>query len=298
MDGRQIFTDSWWITWRRWHLWLITFFMLLTFTPSLFISMSFSFLVQSVHMPSEISEPFYRINPLYSLPEEILTVLAFAGLAFMVVSLSLSWMLQAAAMRIISNAVEGTSLSLRQAFSLGKARFFNIIKLSIAFGFIIAVIAYTPILLFFLAPKGTPAEILFRLIQPIFGPLNILLNFIILFLLMAVALDKSSAQDSVGRAWNVFKSSWERFVVVIVGTSMITILIALLMVPLALVLAILVFVDASPIFLAGAVIFIGLIALVLLIFQGVFSLVLYTVTYRSSSNGSSLGQKAVEVYVV
>jgi hypothetical protein len=297
MDAMQIFRNSWRITWQNWRLWVIIFLMLITFTPSLVISMSFSFLVQSVHMPPELTEPFIRINPIYSFSERTISVLAIAGLSVMVVSLSLSWILQAAAMRITYQAVEGKKLNLKQAFDIGRDRFINIIKLSIVFGLIIAGIAYTPVLLFIIAPAGTPAEILFRLLQPIIGPINMVLNFVVLLLLMAVALDKSGAQDSIGRAWNVFKSGWVHFVVVIVGTSILTIFLGLLVIPLMVALVILIIIDASPIVLGSAGFIIGLLIMGILLFQGVFSLVIYTVTYRASSKVESRKLKAVEVYV-
>jgi hypothetical protein len=296
MDALEIFKQSWRITFRHWRLWLITFLMLLTFTPSMVISFSFSTLVQSIHLPAEFSVPLIQINPLFSAPEGLLTFLAFLGLAFMVISLAFSWILQAAAIRVTSSAVEGDKLGLRQAFSLGWDRFINIVKLSLVFGLVIAGIAYTPVILFFIAPPGTPAELFMRLITPILGPINISLNFIILLLIMAVALDKSSAQDSIGRAWEVFKSGWVRFVVVIFGTSMITILTTLLLIPLMLVLVILFMMEAAPLIIGGTGLIIGCLTLGLLIFQGVFSLVLYTVTYRASSNGGSPGLKAAEVY--
>jgi hypothetical protein len=298
MDALQIFKISLRITWQQWRLWIITFLMFITFIPSLAISFSFSFWVQSFYFPASFSPYVERINPLYFVPEGQLTVLSIFGVALMVLSLSFSWIIQAAAMHITVKAVDGEGLTLRQAFTLGRERIINIIKISIVFGLIIAGIAYFPVLLFLFAPPGTPAELLYRLVQPILGPLSMVLNFVILLLLMAVALDKSSAQDSLGRAWDVFKSGWVRFIIVIVGTSFITIALTLLFVPLVLIFVVLFLLEAAPIFFVAAGLVIGPLILGLLIFQGVFSLVLYTVTYRASSTEVIPGLKALEVYGV
>jgi hypothetical protein len=278
----SLIKQSWRITFGHWRLWLLLAAMLAAFLPAALVGGSFGTLtsVLTLPLPAELSALF---APMLGLPPALWWSGAAAGLVLVVLSTAASCVLQAAAMRAAAACADGTFQGLRQALQLGRERLITILKLSVLYGVLVAALALIPpMLLLAVGDESFVRQVSASLFTNL-APLNSLLSVGILLVLISVALEDVRAEAALGRTWTVFKAGWKEFAVVI-GISLGTgILQAVMLVPLLVLVGVsLAMGDGWMLVLLCAGVTVPLV-LAAWLSTGVFTLVLYTLVYRSAA---------------
>jgi hypothetical protein len=282
LNLKLLIRQSWKITWDHWRLWALTLALLAAFVPAALLAAGFS---SGVTLASDPMYPrlFPQLSVLTQVPAWGWFLLGTAALVAMVLATCLSWVIQAGAMRGVAAAAEGRSFSLHSALSLGRTRFTSILKLGLLFGILIAALSLLPHLLILLVPDPSFAALATGLLQTVVAPLNSMLAIAVLLILMSVALEETLAVQAVGRAWVVFRKGWTAFLVVMALSFLSAFAIALLLVPLVVTAGLAVVIENGWLLaLLCASVTLPLV-LFALIFTGVFTLVLYTMAYRSAA---------------
>jgi hypothetical protein len=283
MDFSSLMRKSWYITIGHWRLWLLTAAMSISFIPAFVVGASFANIAAVLTFPMQ-GELARLLAPLRDIPVGTWLLLAALSLAITVISTAVSCALQAAVMRASAACATGNPLSLTGALRLGRRRFVNILKLSIFYGFLIAIMALIPPLMLLLLPDDSLVNTLSGSLGTTLGPINSVLGVFILLALMSIALEDVRAEAAAERTWKVFKAGWKEFLVVTgisLGTGIIQ---ALLLVPFLVLLILAVLMQEGWIY----VLLCGLISLPLVLLTwlgtGVYAMVLYTLVYRAAAN--------------
>jgi hypothetical protein len=288
MNIGEIFRESWRITTRCWKLWLLMLVVFFAFVPTLVltggITGAATLLSQDLFgFQTEFLPVFGSLSPM----EWILILLAV--LVLVMVSAAVSWIFQAAAMRASIMAAEGSPISMKNALGLGHGRFIHILKLSVMFGFVLAFLGLMPVVPDLLL-EGTSFEAIFKgAAQISMLPVNTILGLVVLLVLMSVALEEVTPRRSFGRAWQVFKKGWWGFLFVMAATLALSILPVLLLVPLLFLAIIALVLETGWMLFLAATLVLAPLSLGVSLFSAVFTLVMYTLIYRSAAkllNGS------------
>jgi len=290
MNVGKLLSESWRITWRNGPLWLLTLLMFVVFLPATVLSGAFGGVAAMVTLPLRSPPPGWT-NQIRDIPAWVWLLIAAAALIVLVICTALSWLLQAAAMRGAAIAAERGTFALSEALRLGGRRVVNLLTLSFTFGLlIIAMGVLPPLVILLLAGRFAFGVQLVQLAQTGLAPLNVVLGVVLLLVMMSVALEDVGPGAAFGRAWRVFRSGWWGFVLALGIAIAAGLALALLSVPVA-VLLIVVAVGLSllnsPILLAVALLLacgvLGPMGLFLMLFTAVYTLVLYTLTYRGAA---------------
>jgi hypothetical protein len=278
----DILRDSWRITTHCWQLWLLMLAVFVAFIPTLILTGIIS--GASTFLSQDIPDFQFDIQSrLHSLSfQEWFSILSVALLLVMI-SAAVSWIFQTAAMRASIMAADNSPISLKSALGLGQRRFIYIIKLSAVFGLLLAFLGLFPVLpdLFL---RGSPAGTLLRGVTQIgMLPVNTILGLVVLLVLMSVALEEVTPAKSFRRAWKVFKSGWWGFLFVMAATLALSILPVIVLVPLLLIAIFALIVELGWVLLLAAALILVPLSLVISLFSAVFTLVMYTLIYRSSA---------------
>lgn len=290
MNIGSILRDSWYITWRNWPLWALTLLMAVAFVPAGVLSGVFGLAAETVSFRLDESPLFAElaggVAQLRTLPASIWLGLAFAAFILLVATSSLTLILQAASMRGAAIAAVNGKVSFGEALTLGRDRIFNIVKLSLLFGILIAVLSLLPTLALVLLGDRSPlGATLIHLARTALTPITIALNLILLLLLMSIALEDFKPSTAFGRARNVFRQGWWAFLIV-VGLSAVSALVAaaIFTVPLAVATTVAVLdQNAGLISIALACFCAGPITGFFFLFTAVFTQTLYTLVYREAA---------------
>ena len=290
MNTGLLLRDSWRITWRNWPLWLLILVMFVVFLPATVLSGAFGAVAALVTLP--MAGPLPRwMNQFRDIPVWAWLLIAVAALALLVISTAISWLLQAAAMRGAAIAAERGTFALSEALRLGGRRVINLLTLSFTFGLLITAMGLLPpLVIILLAGRFEFGVQLMQLAQTGLAPLNVVLGVVLLLVMMSVALEDVGPGAAFGRAWRVFRSGWWGFVLALGIAVAASLALALLSVPVV-VLLIVVTVGLSllnsPVVLAVVLLLacglLGPIGLFLMLFTAVYTLVLYTLTYRGAA---------------
>jgi hypothetical protein len=282
MNFLQLIKHSWKVTWCSWQLWALSLLMLLTFLPALLIGSSFGTLTSALTLP--LPPEFSGLTqPLRQLPGWAWALIVMASLGVMVVSTAASCALQAAAMREASACADSRPLGMRGSLRLGRERLFNILKLSVLYGVLIALLALIPPAVLLLVPDESFVRQVSSSMFSSLAPINSVLGIVLLLLLITLALEEVRAEDAPRRTWQVFRKGWKEFFLVVgitLGTGVVQI--GLLVPPLV---ALGVALARGDGWIWAAVcggLFIPL-AFVIWLSTGVFTLVLYTLVYRAAA---------------
>ncbi len=300
MDVLQIFQLSWRITWRQWRLWALMLIMLVVFLVTAILSSALSGLTSVVTLPAVGNLPDW-MPKLPEAPIWLWIVIALASLPGLVVTTAVTWVLQATAMRGIAIAADQGGFTLREALSLGKTRFASILKLSIAYTVIIAVLAFFPLLIWLVLPKGPGAAQFITLVKTTLSPLNTVLSIALLLMMMSVALENLKPRAAMGRAWQIFRSSWWGFLLVFALSVVGAMLPALIFVPM-IVIGFLAFIYEWGLIVPAACCAVSSpVGLFVFIFTTIYTTALYTLIYRATAQlpqqtpEKSAGEKSIDV---
>ncbi len=282
MSIGDIFQESWRITTHCWKLWLLMLAVFLAFIPTLVLTggISGAAALLSQDLPgikAAILPGLDRLSPL-----AWLSILA-GVLVLVMLSAASSWVFQAAAMRASIMAADGSPISIKSALGLGQGRFIHILKLSALFGFILAFLGILPVLpdLWF---RGSSAGIFLRGATQIgVLPVNTLLGLVVLLVLMSVALEEVTPARSFRRAWQVFRTGWWGFLFVMAATLALSVLPVILLAPLLLLAVVALILETGWMLLLAATLILVPLSLGVSLFSAVFTLVMYTLIYRSSA---------------
>lgn len=284
MNIGDILRQGWRITWRCWPLWLLNLLLFILFIPAGALAGAFGAVSAMLSLPWPGRPPALLIQ-LRQIPGWAWVGIAAAGVVLLVVTSAGTWMLQAASMRGAAIAAERGAFALGEALRLGRQRVFSILKLSITFGLLISALAVLPPLgLLLLADRFAFGLPLLQMAQTVLAPLNSVLGLALLLVMMSVALEDLTPRAAFGQAWRVFRFGWWGFLLII-GLSLVPgIILALLMFPIALVLPVVFFYPKlGSVLLLACCGVLGPIGLGVMLFTAVFTVVLYTLMYRSAA---------------
>jgi hypothetical protein len=291
MSIGEILRESWRITTHCWKLWLLMLAVFVAFVPTLVLTgvISGAATLISQDLPGIQIEVLPRWENLSPLAWSSILILA---LLLVMISAAGSWIFQAASMRASIMAADGSPISLRSALGLGQRRFIHILKMSVGFGFVLAFLGLLPVLpdLFL---RGTSAATFFRgFTQVGLLPVNTLLSLVVLLVLMSVAVEEVTPAKSFWRAWQVFRTGWWGFLFVMAATMALSVLPVILLAPLFLIGVFALIVETGWVFLLAATLILAPLSLGVSLFSAIFTLVMYTLIYRSSARllDSSDGQ--------
>jgi hypothetical protein len=211
------------------------------------------------------------------------------ALVVLVTATVLAVIFQAATSRATALAAAGQSFSLRQALSLTRPQLTRIVRLGLVFGAAVALLALLPGILPMLISPGPGRARVLSFMQTTFSPLSTILSLILLLLLISAALEDILPYPSRPPK-EYLRTGWWAFLVVFgfvalsgVGAA---VMVTLPLVPL-IVLALLA--GSSWFVLLPCFGLVGLFATGLILFAGVYSLVLYTLVYRLVARQTALG---------
>ena len=224
MNLLAVLRNSWSITWRTGSLWLLAVLMLVTFLPVGVLTMAFSAVANLASFNDPTLTTLLNAFPqTETLDQQIQSAspvqwIGWAAVAMiaLVLTTTLSLIIQAASMRGVVLAAEGNKVSLFDVLRLGRTRTLNIFKLSSIFGLVIALLGVLPTLALLLVGKSSSLGVaLIHLVQTGLTPITLFLNFLLLLLIMSIALEDFTPRAAFGRAGNVFKKGWWAFLLVI-----------------------------------------------------------------------------------
>jgi hypothetical protein len=290
MNISYLLLQSWRITWRNWPLWALTLLMFIVFLPATALSGAFGAGAAVITLP--ISGPLPRwLIQLRNVPGWAWVLIAVAALILLVGTAAISWLFQASVMRGAAIASQRGTVSLSEALNLGWRRVFTLLGLSITFGVLIMGLSLLPpLVLLLLAERSEFGVRLMQAAQGVLLPLNTVLGIALLLIMMSVALEDLQPGAIPRRAWRVFRSGWWGFVLVWGLTFIGSFVFVLLIAPVAVILVIIAVVLSAanaPVVLGLALLLTGVtvgpIALLLLVFIAVYTLVLYTLVYQEAA---------------
>jgi hypothetical protein len=260
--------------------------MFIVFLPSIILSAAIGGLSALVALPlpsTPGSDSLDWLNRLRQIPAWIWLILAVSGIILLVVTTAASWCLQAAAIRGAAMAADQRNPSITEMLDLGPQRFANIIKLSGLFGLLISLLAFLPPLILLLLPQNELVHALTNLAQVSLAPVNMVFGLAILLLMMAIALEDLQPKAAFGRAWQIFKAGWWGFLLVYVLTFLAGLVVIFLAIPLIFVVPFAFLSKVGWLIPLSCGTLLLPVVLFTLAFTSVFTLVMYTLTYREAS---------------
>lgn len=298
MNIALVLRDAWRITWKNPALWALALLMFLAFLPAGLLSLSFSTAAGALSSPASLTRlwPEFAgfVARLRQVSGAVWAGLALAALVLLVLTTSITLVLQAAALRGVVMAAETGRTSLRQALQLGRQRTINIVKLSALFGLITAALGILPsVALLLIGDRSSLGAALVRLAEQGLTPVTWALNIVALLALMSIALEDFSPRAAFGRAGNVFKSGWWAFIIVF-AFSVLAPVVALLIfiVPPFLAMPVAFFNPSAGIWMTlGAFICSGLLGGFLFLFSAVYVSALYALVYREAARRTAVSVK-------
>lgn len=292
MNIAVVLRDSWYITWKNWSLWVLAVLMLVAFIPAGTLTMAFSAVANAVSLPGgeAVWAVFPELDTLFvqTRLQSPLTWIGLASLALvlLVLTTSITLMLQAASMRGVVAAATTGKAAFVESLRLGKAKAVSIIKLSLLFGFITALISIAPLLLLILiGDQSALGTGLIHLAQTGLSPITTILNILALLLVMSIALEDVSPRAAFGRVGNVFRKAWWAFLLVF-GLSLVSVFVTALIVilPFFIVLPVAFINPQAGILLTLVVLCVTILAgLFFFLFTVVFTQALYALVYREAA---------------
>jgi hypothetical protein len=298
MDINSLFRDAWRITWERWILWLLSLLMFLAMTPALALAAAFG-AVAGLMSASGLN--LVGLHTLYQWPLWRWIVIAVGLWAALVVTTSLTWILQAATVRGASLAADQAILTLRTALAIGRQRLWSLLKLGLTFGVLMMGLALLPSLaaiLMSVASRGqTDALGLLELTQTGLAPLSSALGLALFLLMMAIAVEDLTPLRALRRTWGVLRFGWWGFLLVFGLSFLPSVAVIALLLPPIITLP-LAFVIANgwliPLLCGAAA---APILLFILLFTAVFTTTMYTLVYRSAARLTQPGPGATPIPV-
>ena len=290
MDLLALLRGAWKITWQQWVLWLLSLLMFATMTPAMTLSGAFGAVAGLVSAPA-LNLPASTVLPDW--PAAYWVAAALGLWAALVVTSSLTWILQAAAMRGAALAADQAALTLTTALAIGRQRLWSLVKVSLTFGMLMMALAVAPPLLAILTSRlsGPPGQLwgLLQLTQAGLAPLSAALGLALFLLMMAVAVEDLTPLKALRRAWGVLRFGWWGFLLVFGLSSLPSLAVVILLLPVALTLPLAVMIPNGwviPLLCGGVTI--PLLMFVLL-FTAVFTTTMYTLVYRVAAQLTPTG---------
>lgn len=294
MNITEIFRNSWRLTWRLWQLWVLMLFLLIVFTPAVLLAGGFGGMAGMLLTPWPGPMPNWLMQ-LRLLPAWAWIALAVVALGVMVGATAVSWILQAASMRGAALATEKGSVTLGEALNLGWPRIISLLKISLTFGALAAVLGIAPpLIVVLLADKFTFGMQLLQTFQAIVAPVNIVLGIALLLVMMSIALEDLSPRRAFRRAWGIFRLGWWGFLLIFGLSAVPSFALVFILVPIifVLVFAFILAPGVAPLITLLTCACVGPIILIGVLFVAVFTLILYTLMYRAAAQ--LLGPEAAQ----
>jgi hypothetical protein len=288
MNIELILRESWRITWKHWRLWFLILLVFAASLPAGLLAGALGGAAGLMATPLPGPQPAW-LRQLRLVPGTTWAAIAAGMLIALIVTGCISWIVQAAFMRGAAMAAEKGAFTLPEALRLGRRRIASLITVGAITGTLISVLGLLPPLLL-LAGQRTQSSILgMRGAQMALAPLNIVLGVVALFVMMAIALEDLTPRAAFRRGWQVFKTSWWAFLLVMGGALIagvaVGLVIAILIIPI--IVGVTLSILGSPMF-GGAVVAAGVLIMLAvagpaLLFTTVFTTVLYTLIYRDAA---------------
>jgi hypothetical protein len=292
MNISQLLRDSWGITWRSGPLWLLGLLLFVVFLPAGIVAGGFGAVSALLVFPWPGPQPAWLIQ-LQRVSGPAWLGLAAAALVVLVGTSALAWLLQAASIRGAALAAEQGSFRLGEALRLGRQRVVSVLKLSLTFGALVALLGLLPPLAaVLLQDQPGAATAVLRTTQTLLAPLNVVLGLTLLLVMMAIAVEDLRPRAAFRQAWRIFRWGWWGFVLVLGLSAAPVVLVAILLIPLVVVLPFAFLSDLGWVLAAACLTVLSPLIVGVLVFTGVFTLVLYTLIYRAASRASAVSAAA------
>lgn len=289
MNIALVLRDSWRITWKHWRLWVLNLLLFVVFAPASTLAGGFGAVAGLLAVPFPGPQAAW-MRQLRQIPGLTWAGIAVVALIVLVATTCVSWIVQAASMRGAAMAADKGSFTLSEALRLGRQRLVSLLKLSLTFGVLITALGLAPPLLILLVGQGSPAGLmLINGMQTFLAPLSFVLGIALLLVMMSIALEDLKPGAAFKRGWQVFGAGWWAFAFVlgitIVLTLIAAVVVGVLVIPLAVGVTL---IAAGPPAVGWAIVLAdGLIILAvsgpMFLFIAVFTIVLYTLTYREAA---------------
>lgn len=283
MNIGEVVRTSWRITWRSWQLWLLGLLLFIVFLPAGTLASGFGVVSALLVLPWAGPQPGWLIQ-LRRVPGPAWLGIAAVALIVLVGTSAIAWLLQAASIRGAALAAEHGTFRLSDALRLGRQRVVSLLKLSLTFGALVALLGLLPPLAaVLLQDRPGAGTTLLQAMQTFLAPLNLVLGLALLLVMMSIAVEDLRPRAAFQRAWLVFRSSWWGFVLVLGLSAAPVVVVAILLIPLGVVLALTFVSDFGWALAAMCALAISPLILGVILFTSVFTLVVYTLIYRAAS---------------
>jgi hypothetical protein len=298
MDLNSILRDAWRITWQHRILWLLSLLMFLAMTPAGLLAGAFGGIagVMAASGRTAAGADLFGLNFLYQLPVWNWVAIAVGMWAALVITTTLTWILQVATVRGAALAADQGVLTLRTSLAIGRQRLWSLIKLSLTFGVLMMALAVAPPLgsILFSVTSGGQAGApgLLPIAQTGLAPLNSALGLALFLLMMAIAVEDLTPLKALRRTWGVLRHGWGQFLLVFGLSSLPSLAVIGLLLPLAVTIPFAFFITNGWIIplLCGMVVVPLL--LFILLFTAVFTTTMYTLVYRAAARLTQPGPAA------
>jgi hypothetical protein len=284
MDLIALLRTAWHITWQRWILWLLSLLMFLAMLPAVVLAGAFGAIAGLMAYPGFTPQ---GLGFLYAFPLWGWLGLALAMWVALVLTSALTWVLQVAAVRSAALAADQAKLTLQTALAIGRQRLWSLIKLSLTFGALMMGLALAPPLVSILfsvtAPGRTSALGLLQLTQTGLMPMSSGLSLALFLCMMAIAVEDLPPRKALRRTWGVLRYGWWGFLLIFGLSSLPSVAIVLLLLPLGVTLPLAFFIPNGWII---SLLYGGIavpVILLILLFTAVFTTTMYTLVYRASA---------------
>jgi hypothetical protein len=277
--------------------------MFVAFIPAGTLTLAFSAVANAVSLPggAEVWSVFPEFESFLTQTRQMSPYtwigLAALALVLLVLTTSITLMLQAASMRGVVAAATTGKASFVESLRLGRAKAVSIIKLSLLFGFITAFISIAPLLLLILiGDQSALGTGLIHLAQTGLSPVTTILNILALLLVMSIALEDVSPRAAFGRVGNVFRKAWWAFLLVF-GLSVVSVFVTAVIVtlPFFIVLPVAFINPQAGILLTLVVLCVTILAgLFFFLFTVVFTQTLYALVYREAARFTVAAETSVD----
>jgi hypothetical protein len=293
MNINSILRITFRITFTCYPLWILNFLLIIAFIPALMLSSGLGSVsaMMAFELPTTGPASAWQ-HTLRELPFYIWLLIGMVGWITLVITTALSWIMQAASMHGTSIAADKGSVSFKEALSLGRQRLMSLLTLSVIFGMIIGGLSLLPplIALFFRGSLGVGFE---SFLQTALAPINFILGIVLLLSMMSIALEDLKPSAAFKRGFSVFKTGWWAFIFVVAASGIIgggVALVAAVLIGIPVFGGIMIMI-ASPqigiIVMIIGLIIVGIIVLALMVFSAVFTIVIYTLTYKEAARITS-----------
>jgi len=278
------------ITFRAGTPWVLALLLYLVMIPALILAGGLGAAASYGMLPS-------GQNPLGNIQLPFLDFSTVEWVLFLLVSLILltgtallAWVVQAAMIRAVDASADGRPISVLEALTLGRDRWWSLLKLALTFGLVIQTLGVLPAMMAILL-RDTPASssAVMPLVQTFLSPFNAILGILVFLLMMSIALEDARPRKAIRRVGELVRKGWWGFLLAYIVQAILALAVAFvfaIILAVVMILFTMAILSNSP---AGTVIGIVIcvlaspVGLALMTLVMVFSTVYFTLTYRAAA---------------